>query len=212
MLTMSLVNPQIAIAGRVLDKETQKPLSGARVEIVKMPKRFDDILKLKALQYGSEWEKMRDRGDRKITARDGYFYFTNLPEGEYLLETSLPTNGSRYGKVRKNVKVSSTVNDIIPTTMTNIVLVSTGIKGAITDANEPNKAIVNAKIQIQGSRESTFSDSKGNYRLLGLESSESGQRTVTLIISAIGYQQVSPSLTIQQGELISKQNFSLKPQ
>lgn len=174
-----------------------------------MPDRFRAILSLKALQYGSQWEKMSDRLDRKITASDGYFYFVNLPTGEYKLKASLPGSGTRYKNGEQIVSVSSPLNDVIPTTITNIALEPTGIKGTITDADELNKAIFNAKVQIQGSRESTFSDQKGNYRLLGLETSKSGQLTVTLIVSATGYQQVSQSLEIKQGEVISDQNFSL---
>jgi hypothetical protein len=212
MLKLSVFNQQIAIAGRVLEGETEQIISGAMVEVIEMPEKFRAILSLKALQYGLQWEKMSARPDRKITTRDGYFYFINLPEGEYLLETSLPTSGTRYSKVRQTVKVPSPVNGKISTTMTDIVLLPTGIKGTITDADEPSKAIVNAKVQIQGSLESAFSDQNGNYHLLGLESAKSGQRTVTLMVSATGYQQVSQSLVVKQGEVISNQNFSLKPQ
>lgn len=212
MLTFSVSNQQIAIAGRVLEGETEQIIPGAVVEVIEMPEKFRAILSLKALQYGSQWEKISARPERKITTSDGYFYFINLPEGEYLLEASLPTSGIRYSKVRKAVEVASPVNGKIPTTMTDIVFLSTGIKGTITNANEPSKAIANAKVQIQDSLESAFSDQKGNYHLLGLESSKSGQRTVTLMVSATGYQQVSQSLIIKQGEVISNQNFSLKPQ
>ena len=73
MLKMSVSKPQIAIAGRVLEGETEKIISGAMVEIIEMPERFRAILSLKALQYGSQWEKMSERPDRKITSSDGYF-------------------------------------------------------------------------------------------------------------------------------------------
>lgn len=209
MLKMSVSNQQIAIAGKVLEGETENKISGALVEIIEMPEKFRAILSMKALQYGSQWEKMLERPDRKITTSDGAFYFTNLPVGEYLLETSLPTSSTRYHSVRKTVKVSAADNGKIAATMTNIVLSPTVIKGTITDADEPNKLIVNAKIQIQDSRESAVSDRNGNYRLIGLESPKFGQRTVTLIISATGYQQVSQSIDIQRGEVIA-QNFSLQ--
>ncbi|MFB2772415.1 carboxypeptidase regulatory-like domain-containing protein [Pelatocladus sp. BLCC-F211] len=206
---MSVSNQQIAIAGKVLEGESEKTISGAIVEIIAMPEKFKTQLSLKALQYGSQWERMLERPDRKITTSDGDFHFINLPPGEYLLETFLPTSATRYKNGRKTVTVSA-VDGKILTTMTEIVLLPTGIKGKITDADEPNKAIINAKVQIQGSRDSTLSDQKGNYRLLGLESSKSGEHTVTLTVSAIGYQQVSQSVVIQLGEVIAEQNFSLK--
>jgi len=93
----------------------------------------------------------------------------------------------------------------------DIVLSPTGIKGKITDVDDPKKLITNAKVQIQNSGDSTISDQQGNYRLIGLESPESGQRTITMIVSATGYQQVSQSLNIQRGEVIAEQNFALKP-
>jgi CarboxypepD_reg-like domain len=210
MLEMSIVSQQIAIAGRVMEGETENSISGAIVEIIEMPEKFRAILSLKALQYGSQWGKMSDRPNRKITTSDGSFHFTNLPPGEYLLEASFLRSTTRYSKVQKTVKVSSPVNGKIPTTMADIVILPTGIKGTITDIDEPNKAIVNAKVQIQGSRESTISNQKGYYRLIGLESPKSGQSTITLIISAVGYQEVSQSLDIQAGKVIAEQNFALK--
>lgn len=194
-----------------VEGETEKAISGAMVQIIAMPDKFRAILSLKVLQYGSQWERMRDRLDRKITASDGSFYFVNLPLGEYKLKASLPGSGTRYQNGEQIVSVSSPINDVIPTTMTDIVLEPTGIKGKITDADEANKAIVNAKVQIQGSRVSTISDQKGNYRLLGLETSKSASDPRTVIVSATGYQKVSQSLVIKQGE-ISFSNFSLKPQ
>jgi CarboxypepD_reg-like domain len=210
MLEMLIVSQQIAIAGRVLEGETSKAISGAIVEIIEMPEKFRAILSLKALQYGLQWEKMSNRYDRKITTSDGSFHFSNLPPGEYLLEVSFPTSATWYNKVQKKVQVSSAINNKIPTMMTDIVLFPTGIKGTITDVDDPNKMIGNAKVQIQGSRESTISNQKGNYSLLGLESSKSGQLAVTLIVSAIGYQEVSKSIVIKRGEVIAEQNFSLK--
>ena len=212
MLEMRISNQQIAIAGRVIQGETEQIISGAMVEIIEMPEKLKTILSLKMLQYGSQWEKMNDRPDRKITTSNGYFHFINLPPGDYILEASLPTSGTRYNTVKKTVKVSSSVNGNLATTMTNLVIVPTGIKGKITDTDEPNKTIINAKVQIQGSQEITFSDRQGNYQLLGLESSKLGQRTANFIVSATGYQQVSQSLVIKQGEVVSNQNFSLKKQ
>ena len=151
MLKMSVSTQQIAIAGRVLERETEEPISGAMVEIIEMPDKFRAILSLKALQYGSQWEKISDRADRKISANDGSFYFVDLPPGEYQLKASLPGSGTRYQNGEPKVSVSSPINDVIPTTMTDIVLEPTGIKGKITDADEANKAIVNAKVQIQAS-------------------------------------------------------------
>lgn len=210
MLEMNISNRQVAIAGRILEGETEKTISGALVEITVMPKIFKTQLSMKKLQYGSQWGKMWERTDRKITTRDGYFHFTNLPPGEYVLEISLPGSASGYNKVSKKLEVLSSLNGKIQTTMADIVLSPTGIKGTVTDADDPKKWLENAKIQIKGTQNQTFSDQRGNYRLLGLESPQSGQRTITLIISATGYQRVEKSLDIQAGKVIASQNISLK--
>lgn len=211
ILIIKIPNSQIAIAGKVLEGESNLKISGAKVEIIEMPEKFSTIVSLKALQYGSQWEKMSERPDRKITASDGSFYFVDLLTGDYKLKASVPGSGTRYKNGEQKVTVSSPINGVIPTSIKDIVLEPTGIKGKITDKADPNKAILNAKVQIQDSSEITFSDQEGNYRLLGLDASESGQRTVILIVSATGYQQeVSSSLVIKQGKVISNQNFSLK--
>lgn len=218
MLELSIVNQQIAIAGKVLQGETEKPISGARVEIIEMPEKFRAILALKALQYGEQWQKMLERPDRKVTNTNGDFYLTNLPPGDYIIEASLPTHSTQYQPVKTTVKVSDPVSaqvhdqeiSIIPTTMARIVLSPTGIKGTIIHANNPKKLIANAKIQIQESGDSTRSDQKGNYRLIGLKTLQSGQQTITLNVSAIGYQDISQKLNIQRGVVIAEQNFALQ--
>ncbi|MBD2449061.1 carboxypeptidase regulatory-like domain-containing protein [Nostoc sp. FACHB-152] len=211
MLELSIVNQQIAIAGKVLQGETEKPISGAIVELVEMPEKFRANLALKALQYGSQWQKLLERPDRKVTTNAGYFYFTNLPSGEYILEASLPTNPTLYNEVRTKVKISPPIDGKVTTTIQDVVLLPTGIKGTITDANEPKKLVANAKVQIQNSGDSTISDQKGNYQLIGLESPKSGQRTINLIVSATGYQQLFQTIDIQRGEIITEKNFALKP-
>ena len=109
MLKETLTNPLIAIAGRVVEEKTEKIIVGAMVKIIKMPEVFQTKLSLKALQYGERWDKLGERIDRKMTASDGYFYFVNLPPGDYVLETFLPTNATRYGKVKSKVKVSNPI-------------------------------------------------------------------------------------------------------
>jgi hypothetical protein len=122
MLEMSVSNLQIAIAGKVLEEETDEIVVGAMVEIVEMPEKFRRILSLKKLQFGLQWEKMLDRIDRKITSNEGYFYFTNLPIGTYVLEASLPSGRNRDRKVRQTVLVSNAIDGKISTNITNITL------------------------------------------------------------------------------------------
>ncbi len=222
---------QVAIAGRVLEGQTKKAISGAMVKIQEMPPKFRAILSLKKLQYGSQWKKMSDRPDRQITASDGSFYFCNLPPGKYTLAAFLPGSETRYENntvtvdisepEKINVKIydpkeinvekSDIYNEdieIIPTEILDIFLSPTGIKGTITGEN--NQPIVNAKVHIQGSRESTFTNKKGEYQLFGLLASKSDKDKYTIIVSANGYQKEnSEPLELKQGKVIN-QNFSLK--
>ncbi|NJL79233.1 MAG: hypothetical protein HC836_20790 [Richelia sp. RM2_1_2] len=136
---MSITNPQIAIAGRVVEGETKKIIAGAMVKIIEMPEVFQTKLSLKAMQYGSQWQKMFERPDCKITASDGYFYFINLPTGEYVLETSLSAN-STYSKVKTKVKVSDSINGKIPTTIIDDIIFSlTKVNAVISHRDEPNR-------------------------------------------------------------------------
>ncbi len=112
MPEMIISNPQIAIAGRVLEGETKKAISGAMVEIIGMPEKFRAILSLKALQYGSQWERMSNRPDRKITASDGYFYFVNLPPDQYTLAASILGSRTQYGIKDFSVKEDSSMRII----------------------------------------------------------------------------------------------------
>jgi Carboxypeptidase regulatory-like domain len=87
---------QVAIAGQVSDKETGLTIGNAIVEITAMPEKFQTKRSLQALQYGSEWETLSKRCDRTTTANDGFFYFIDLPPGEYTLTAFLPGAATRY--------------------------------------------------------------------------------------------------------------------
>ncbi len=128
------INPLVAIAGRVVEAKTGKVIVGAMVKIIGMPEAFQTRLKLKKLQYGDKkWEKMSERIDCKITALDGYFYFVNLPAGDYVLETSFPTHVS----VKSDVQVSNPIDDKIPTTMMDDIVLSVSQQPKSEDTGLP---------------------------------------------------------------------------
>jgi hypothetical protein len=118
-----------------------------------------------------------------------------LPDGDYTLTASLPSTGTRYGAVDKKVQVSRN-GDRIKLAAADIALPPTGIKGQITNAE--NQPIVMAKVQVKGTKKSTFSDSKGNYLLSGIEVSKV---KCTVIFSAQGYQQCSKNIQLFQGKV-----------
>ncbi|PSB51015.1 hypothetical protein C7B67_12480 [filamentous cyanobacterium Phorm 6] len=169
MSTKEQTKNRVAIAGQVIDAETKLAIPGALVEITQMPEKFKNWLDLHALQYGKSWEKIVKRPDRTITAIDGCFYFVDFPYTDecYTLTVSLPSAGTRYGVANSEaIKVVYSNNGKI--TWTPIGLPPTAIKGRITDSK--NCPLFMAKVQVDGSSESAFSDIDGNYLLHGLES------------------------------------------
>ena len=213
---------QVAIAGRVIDAEKNQAIPGdaeknqaipgARVQITKMPPEYETWLNHHKLQYGSNWNQMVERPDRRRTAADGSFYFMDLPDGEYILTASLPSAGTRYGTYKEPITVSRQDGNINASweeggnLAVNIALQPTAIKGQITSNNKNNEAVVMAKVQVEGSSEYTFSNSEGNYLLSGLEAPS--QRTVKVSVSAFGYQSACQSIKISRGE-VKIANFSL---
>lgn len=85
MVVKEQTRNRVAIAGQVRDAETKLAIPGVLVEIANMPDSFKNWLNLHALQYGKSWQNMVKRLDRTITAIDGCFCFTNLPNGDYEL-------------------------------------------------------------------------------------------------------------------------------
>jgi hypothetical protein len=201
---------RVAIAGQVIDAETKLVIPGASVEITQMPEKFKNWLDLHALQYGKNWEKIVKRPDRTLTAIDGCFYFVDLPDTDecYTLTVSLPSAGTRYGVAKSEpIKVVYSNNGKISWTL--ICLRPTAIKGRITDSK--TTSIFMAKVQVDGSYESGFSDKDGNYLLHGLEVCKPQQKkTVTVKAYARGYEQVCQSVEIAQGQIVENINLSLQ--
>jgi len=176
---------QVALAGRVTDAQTGQALAAARVAISAAPAAFTAWLQLKAKQAQARWDTMIERPDRTQTATDGYFYFLDLPAGQYTLTASLPGSGSRYGtaNMTANISLAPTPKEPQKITLTTVSLVlpPTTLKGQITAADTKQPVFL-ARVQVQGSGEQSFSDALGNYLLSGLEV---GTRTV--LVSAQGY-------------------------
>ena len=194
MLKLSFKNVQVAIAGKVLLAETDQPLSGAKVEIIEMPEKFQRILQLKAMQFGEEWATFPERIDRKFTRPDGSFYCTDLPLGNYVVRASVVNGGTSYQSVTQafQVKQKQDSTDLETATGT-LKILPTGLKGQIS-AN--GKAIAYAKIRAVEGNAETLSDEDGNFRFVGL--SVTTQPTVFQISSA-DHSPQRPSVQLQQG-------------
>lgn len=195
MATWETVRHQVAIAGRVVDGRTARPLRGARVDIATGPGAFTELLGLHAKQHGSRWEGMMERVDRTRAAPDGHFHFLDLPDGSYVLAASMPLAGTRYAPVQAGVVVSRANGGTITMGVAEISLAPTAVSGRITD--EAGAPVVMAEVQVQASGEHTFTDTHGAYRLIGLEA---GARFIRVM--APGYlPAVQAALLTQPGDL-----------
>ncbi len=194
---------QVAVAGQVSDKQTGLVIAGARVELSSSSSAFNEWLSERKKQYGDEWESMDERVDRVRTASDGHFHFVDLPDGQYTLTASLLNMGSRYGTAQVSVTVSVNASGDVTMAAADIALPSTTIKGKVK--KQGDGAITLAEVQVKGSGEHVFSNSKGEYLLTGLEK---GERTV--LVSAQGYQTGSQTIQVSRGT-VKTLDFVLLP-
>ena len=191
-LSVQPIRHQVALAGQVKDAQTQRPVDRAQVAITAAPAAFTAWLALKAIQYGEGWDRLGERPDHTRTAPDGHFHFLDLPDGQYTLTVSLPGAGSRYGTAEVNAQVARSLHDPAKITPADIALPPTTLKGQVTDATT-HEAVSLAEVLVQGSGERTFSDTQGNYCLVGLEV---GTRTVQ--VSARGYKAYIQTVQLRQ--------------
>ena len=220
-----IINRRVSLAGKVTNAQTNKAIAKAQVKIVDAPEAFVNslitIAKLvvsineppvvrqarrmlndTTLSNGQKLEATgvildfliarqiltTPRADLTSTAVDGLFYFLNLPQGEYSLIASVPNMTRRYGvSPKKTVIVGDRSHSIA-----DLTLPSTNLIGKITHKSEP---ITLAEVRVKNSRESTFSNSKGEYILSELESSEQSR---TILVRAKGYQAKEETVTLSQ--------------
>ncbi|MCU0541087.1 MAG: carboxypeptidase-like regulatory domain-containing protein [Oscillatoriaceae cyanobacterium Prado104] len=212
-IELNSLRHQVAIAGQVSDKETGQTIGNALVEITAMPDAFKTKRSLQALQYGSQWETLAKRCDRTTSAIDGFFYFIDLPPGEYTLTASLPSAAARYKIAETTVTLPPSNNNSNQPkfAVANLALSPSGIRGKVTDLQ--GVAIARVKVKILGSGETTVTDGEGNYQLIGLEApkQESVKRTVKVIVTTKGDRETTETLQFSLGEVI-EHNFKLVKQ
>lgn len=193
MTPTAVLRHRVAAAGRVIDAITSKPIGGAQVAVVEMPK---------ALVQKFAFSGRSITSLKTLTREDGSFYFLDLPDGKYTLEASLPSAGKRYGtvKLKANVKRDDKGDNIVD--YPSFALQPTAIKGRITVGAKT--ALMMAEVQIKGSGESRFSSASGDYLLAGIEP---GERTIRVF--AQGYRSaMETAVLISPGE-VKTLNFQL---
>jgi hypothetical protein len=194
---------RVAIAGRVIDGGTAKPITDAVVLLSKMPAVFEQKIAMSSLVYGKRWKAMQQRLDRTRSREDGLFYFLDLPDGIYNLSASIPSYGNRYGNAQQPAVVSRNKKGEGKITFVNLTLPPTAVSGKITSPGHKT-GVVLAEVRVKGSGERTFSNEEGQYTVAGIEP---GKRV--LLVSAQGYRPQSQPVTLGDAGTSQTLNFSL---
>lgn len=191
------IGRQVAIAGIVRNAQTRQGIAGVQVQITGMPAALRAKIDLLAQLYSADWDRRKERLDRTQTRPDGYFYFLDLPDGDYTLSADWPEAGTRYGRSEpQNVTVSrDSEGEINNQDMLTIDLPPTSLKGKIKDAE--GQDVVMAKVRLEGSSEYTYSDGKGNYSLIGLEASDQPRK----VHVNWGYQSQVVEIVLTKGQV-----------
>src|ERR1700690_791643 len=203
MSDWQIARHRVAIAGRVLDASTGKPVADAAVSFNKMPAAFETKLAIASLSYGDRWNSMLARPDRTRTREDGLFYFLDLPDGEYSLSASIPSYGKRYGTEEQPATVSRDKKGNIKIAFVTLRLQPTAVKGKIPGPSHKTGVML-AEVRVKGSGERTFTDAQGQYNVAGIEP---GKRV--LQVAAQGYRAQSQQVTVGDPGTSQTLNFSL---
>ena len=105
---------QISISGQITAVTNGKGIPEATVEITAGPTQFTQKARIQAKQHGTQWKKMSHRYDRTETANDGYFFFLDLPEGDYTLTAYMSGRSLTYDYAQNSGQLTSIDGAIQP--------------------------------------------------------------------------------------------------
>jgi hypothetical protein len=204
MSSWSIVRHQVAIAGKVLENATGKPMSSVQVSIVGMPAEAERAFQLKFRYADRDPDGKRVNPAVTLSRSDGLFWFVDLPQGDYQLRAEIPNQNSRYGKAEQKVVVKWDADGTIQKGMARMVLPSTTLRGKVSGANHPN-GLAMAEVRVAGSGESGFTDPLGQYLLKGIES---GNRKI--IVTALGYKTLADVVHLDGPGTLNERDFELQ--
>jgi hypothetical protein len=201
MSVIETVRHRVALAGQVIDTVTGKMIAEADVAMTSMPPSFQKRLNVYRSQFGAEWDARMERPDRTRSRADGQFYFLDLPDGIYGLRASVRIFGSRYGAMEQKVTVSRNAKGTYKLEWSVLGLSPTAVKGTISSRKT---SVSFARVRVQGSGETAFTDADGRYLIAGIEP---GKRT--LLVYAQGYRTISQRVSIAAPGDAQTVNFNL---
>ncbi len=114
------VRHRVVIGGRVVDGKTKRPVSGALVALTTVPETFKARCAASVAAVSQSGSRVATRLDQTRTSAAGYYYFLDLPEGQYDLKATglgrTPTVGTGKAKVsldRGGTVVMATVDLVL---------------------------------------------------------------------------------------------------
>jgi hypothetical protein len=184
---------RVAISGKVVDGlDTQRALEGVEVTITAMPPGAKAVVAA--------------RGNRTVTAADGFFCFADMPDGTYTLSFTRPGGG--YGSAQRDVTVARNEKGEIALAVQVVALPPTGVRGQVqgrVSGGSP-AGLSLARVQVRGSGERAYGDATGSFTLTGLEA---GSRV--LQISASGHQPATTTASVVEGTIVEIGPIVLEP-
>lgn len=119
---------------------------------------------------GTASRRPHQRIDQARSAADGIFFFVNLPPGDYILRTSVPELGSRYGTVETDpahpVQVQPPPDSGQPAQVAQVVvaLPTTRVRGKVTAA-PAGDPLPGAAVRLLGDTTIVKTGEDGSYDL-----------------------------------------------
>lgn len=192
-MRIDLPKHQVAIAGRVTDVLSTKPVASALVLITESPVAFQRRVEL------SGWP------NTAITAEDGCFHFDDLPDGAYKVQVSGP-KGSYYGDAHGDFTVQRNAQGNINALIKPIALSPTGVSGLVKSNSQGNEALPLACIRVEDDEIVAYSGLNGQFMIRGIQP---GPRRLS--ISASGYATIVVQAPITLGFVNNLQPILLQP-
>lgn len=204
-LPLKMSKRRAAVAGKVVDAVSARPVAGATAAITAGPAAFQRLVAIAETRAGPTWAGLPVRADRAVSATDGCFCFAELPDGDYTVSVSGPA-GVYYGVAQQTFHVQQNSAGDIAVVIKVISLPPTGVHGLVK-GQDTGLALSLARVRVAGSDDLAFCDAAGAFFVGGLQP---GARTVS--VGASGYRRSAVTATLVTGQIVDLGTITLQPQ
>lgn len=181
MAVIERIRHRAAISGHVVDAVSRTPIAGARVSLVTPAREFR-------------------------TRADGFYFFIDLPDGNYALRADAPAWGSRYGSASVPAVAVGSAGNGSPLfdPRAEIALPPTRLTGTVRRSTD-SAAVPFTEVRLSASGDKAVCDKDGRYVLFPVEAGAQGVRVL-----APGFAILSASVTLNTGQQTTA-DFTLTP-